>query len=94
MRAISKAKKDSAPGPDQILNRIIQLLACDQPALFTRLFNAYYKLGICPLAFKRAITIILRKYKRDNYSNLFIYRPIILLNTLEKVLEAIITEYI
>ena len=59
-----------------------------------RFFNIYYKLVIYPLIFKRATTIILCKYKRDNYLNLFIYRLITLLNTLGKVLKAIIIKRI
>ena len=52
MRAICKAKKDSAFKLDQILNKVIQFLTSDQPALFIKLFNIYYKFKVCPSAFK------------------------------------------
>jgi ribonuclease HI len=91
-RVIRKSKKDNAPGPDGIPNRILQLLACDQLALLARLFNACYKQGIHPTAFKGATTVMLRKHRREDYSDPTAYRPIALLNTLGKTLEAIVAE--
>jgi hypothetical protein len=63
MRAIRKSKKDSAPGPDEIPNRVLQLLASDQATPFVRLFDACYRQGICPTAFKSATTVILHKHR-------------------------------
>jgi hypothetical protein len=59
-----------------------------------RLFNIYYRLNIYPTAFKRAITVLLRKSKKENYSDSKVYRLIILLNTLEKALETVVAERI
>ena len=47
-----------------------------------------------PKQWKRVITIILKKSKKSNYSNLLIYRLIVLLNILGKVLKIIIIKYI
>ncbi len=94
IRAIQKSKKDSAPGPDEIPNRILQLLASNRPAPLIRLFDACYRLGIHPTAFKRATTVMIRKHRRADYSDPTAYRPIALLNTLGKALEAVIAERI
>jgi hypothetical protein len=59
-----------------------------------RLFDAYYRLSIHPTAFKRAITVLLRKLKKEDYSNPKVYRLITLLNILEKALEAVVAERI
>jgi hypothetical protein len=59
-----------------------------------RLFNAYYRLSIYFTVFKRAITVLLRKLKKEDYLNFKIYRLIALLNTLGKVLKAVVAERI
>jgi hypothetical protein len=46
------------------------------------------------MAFKRAITVLLRKLKKEDYLNSKAYRLIALLNTLGKVLKAVIAERI
>jgi hypothetical protein len=91
---VLKTKKDNSPGPDGILNRVLHLLASDRPALFVRLFDACYRLSIHLTTFKRAITVLLRKPKKEDYLNSKAYRLIALLNTLEKVLKAVIAERI
>jgi hypothetical protein len=47
-----------------------------------------------PKQWKEATTILLRKPRKSDYSNPSAYRPITLLNTLKKVLEAIIARRI
>jgi hypothetical protein len=59
-----------------------------------RLFNAYYRLNIYLTAFKRAITVLLRKLKKEDYSDSKVYRLIALLNILRKALEAVVAERI
>ena len=59
-----------------------------------RLFDAYYRLSIYSTAFKRAITVLLYKLKKEDYSDSKVYRLIALLNTLGKALKAVIIERI
>ena len=54
------------------------------------LFNVYVKLGYYPKVFKRANTIVLRKPKKNDYTDLKAYRLIALLNTIEKALELVV----
>jgi hypothetical protein len=91
---VLKIKKNNFLGPNGILNKVLYLLISDKPALLIRLFNAYYRLSIYLTAFKRAITVLLRKLKKEDYLNPKVYRLIALFNILEKVLKAVIAERI
>jgi hypothetical protein len=59
-----------------------------------RLFDAYYKLSIYFTAFKRVITVLLRKLKKEDYSNFKVYRLITVFNTLGKALKTVVAERI
>ena len=54
------------------------------------LFNACVKLGYHPKVFKRANTVVLRKPKKNDYTDSKAYRPIALLNTIGKALESVV----
>ena len=42
--------------------------------------------------FKRANTVVLRKFKKNDYINLKAYKPIALLNTIKKALESVVVK--
>jgi len=89
-RAVRKAGPNKAPGVDGITNGILhKTLDLLQPHLF-RLFNACLNHGYCPAHFKDAVTVVLRKPKKEDYTQAKAYRPIALLSTLGKVMETII----
>jgi hypothetical protein len=90
-RAILKTKKDNASESDEIPNRIIHLIARYSLRLIMRLFQACLDQGVHPKAFKKAITVILRKDGDKDYSSSKLYRSIALLNTLGKALKAVIS---
>jgi hypothetical protein len=79
---------------DGIPNRVLYLLINNKSTLLVRLFDVYYKLSIYFTTFKRVITILLRKLKKEDYSNSKVYRLIALFNILEKALKIIIAERI
>ena len=89
-RACLRTKLDKAPGPDQIPNRVIHILARQRITLLKTLFQACWNLSYHPIAFHKAITVFLRKPGKGDYINLAAYRLIALLNTLGKALESII----
>jgi hypothetical protein len=93
-QAALSTKKDKAPGLDGIPNRVIHIIARETPTLLQRLFQACLDLGVHPSHFKKATTVIIRKPGKANYSNPSAYRPIALLNTLGKTLEAVISNRI
>jgi hypothetical protein len=89
-RACLRTKPDKAPGPDQIPNRVIHILARQRITLLKTLFQACWNLSYHPIAFHKAISVFLRKPGKGDYTNPAAYRPIALLNTLGKALESII----
>jgi hypothetical protein len=91
---VLKTKKDNFLKPDGILNRVLYLFISDKSAFFIRLFDVYYRLSIHFTAFKRAITVLLRKLKKEDYLDPKAYRLIAFLNILKKVLKAVIAERI
>jgi hypothetical protein len=87
---IRRASPNKAPGADGITNSVLhQTLDILLPSLCT-LFNACLQQGYCPKHFKETVTVVLRKPGKDDYTQPKAYRPIALLNTLGKALEAII----
>jgi hypothetical protein len=89
-KAVRRSSPNKAPGTDGIINGILhQTLDILLPSLHT-LFNACLQHGYCPTHFKDTITVVLRKPGKDDYTQPKAYRPIALLNTLGKVMEAII----
>lgn len=89
-KATRRAAPNKAPGADGIINGVLhRTLDILLPGL-QKLFNACLQVGYCPQHFKEAVTVVLRKPGKDDYTQPKSYRPIALLNTLGKVLEAII----
>ena len=59
---------------------------------FTKIFQAYLDQGYHPRQFREVNTVILKKLKKTDYSELKVYRPITLLDTLGKALETVISK--
>lgn len=81
-----------APGPDNIPNIVLSQCA---EAITDRLFYIYSAIlerGYYFNPWKKFITVVLRKPGKPQYDVLKAYHPIALLNTLGKLLTAIITE--
>jgi hypothetical protein len=55
-----------------------------------KLFSKCLEAGVCPAHFRKSITVVLRKERKENYQVVSAYRPIALLNTIGKLLEAIL----
>jgi hypothetical protein len=89
-KAVRRSSPNKAPGSDGIINGILhQTLDILLPSLHT-LFNACLQHGYCPTHFMDTTTVVLRKPGKDDYTQPKAYRPIALLNTLGKLMEAII----
>jgi len=94
LKAVNRTSKDKAPGPDELPNRVIQIVVRRRTPLIRRLFQACLDQGVQPDHFKNACTVMLKKPGKSDYTNPSAYRPIALLNTLGKVLEAVISNRI
>ncbi|KAI9043120.1 uncharacterized protein KD926_004623 [Aspergillus affinis] len=92
LRCIRKAPPDKAPGPDGIPNKVWHWLGKIPSFVkaLTGIFNACIRLGHNPGYFQQFITVVLRKAAPRDYRIAKSYRPIALLNTLGKILEAAI----
>ena len=92
--AIINCKDSSAPGPDKMswghLKRIIKDKSCLKN--FVCIANACFDLGHWPNHFKESKTIIIPKPNKFSYDSLKSFRPIVLLNTLGKLIEKVIGE--
>ncbi|KAJ5159350.1 uncharacterized protein N7500_009001 [Penicillium coprophilum] len=95
--AIKKAPPNKAPGYDTLPNRLWRALA--EPgsrsedrfiSLLTAIFDVCVRIGHNPQHFQTSITVTLRKAGPRDYRVPKSYRPVALLNTLGKVLEAIV----
>lgn len=90
--AIRAASPLKAPGPDGITNKALQAGMPQLTAHMLRIFNQSLKLSYCPAHFRGSLTAVLRKPGKDNYTKPKAYRPIALLNTLGKIMDAIIAQ--
>jgi hypothetical protein len=95
--AIRRTPPNKAPGADGIPNKIWKLLADEASAsrqpfisIILDIFNACLRIGHNPRHFQTSITVTLRKAGPRDYRLPKAYRPVALLNTLGKVLEAIV----
>ena len=96
VKAIRQAPPDKAPGPDGILNKVwhelLNVLIFLEKVM--TLFNASVKTGHNSRHFQISTTVVLRKAAFRDYRLSKLYRPVVLLNILEKILELIIATQI
>ena len=92
--AIWRASMDKAPGPDgfsmRVWREVWPALEDEILALMQRSLDE----SALPTSWKKAMIIPLRKAGKDDYTSVKSYRPISLLQTISKVLEAVIAERI
>ena len=89
-QAVRRAPADKAPGDDNIPNGILHIVLPIILPILTKLFNACMTLGYNPTHFRHSVTVTLRKPGRKSYRLPNSYRPVALLNTIGKALEAVI----
>ena len=88
--AIKHVPSNKVPGPDDIPNRVLKTHLPELLEHLFHMFNASMSMGYCPRHFRQSTTVVLRKPKKPDYTLPKAYRPIALLSTIGKVLEAII----
>jgi len=94
--AIQKCSDNSAPGPDKMSWRHWKLIFKDSDCLskIINIADACINLGNWPKYFKISTTVIIPKPNKPSYNNPKVFHPIVLLNTLRKLFEKVITERI
>jgi DNA integrity scanning protein DisA with diadenylate cyclase activity len=94
MQIIKRCKSNNASKFDDISNKILKILCAKIMLSLISLFRACVELNYYSLCFRIAHIITFKKLNKKNYSNVKTYKLIILLNTLNKILESIITRHI
>ena len=89
-RSLRTAKGTTAPGEDNLPMLVWKKLWVHLKTFVVRIFTACVDLGHHPKQWRSAKIIVLRKPGKPDYSLPGAYRPISLLNTLGKLLEAVI----
>lgn len=92
--AIQTAPPDKAPGEDQIPNRILKAAQELLVPVLTTVFNSSLNMQYCPKAFKKSITVALRKPGKSDYTEPKSYRPVALMNTLGKIMDTVLARRI
>ena len=94
--AIHKCSDNSAPGPDKMTWHHWKLIFKDSDCLskIINIANACINLGHWPKYFKISTTVIIPKPSKPLYNNPKAFHPIVLLNTLGKLIEKVIAERI
>ncbi|KAF4228839.1 hypothetical protein CNMCM8980_000121 [Aspergillus fumigatiaffinis] len=91
-RSIKAAKGTTAPGEDGIPTLVWKKLWTYLRTTITHIFTKSVELGYYPSQWKRARIVVLRKPGKPDYTAPGAYRPISLLNTLGKILEAVMAK--
>jgi len=89
-KAIKRLPRNKAPGPDEIPNEALKECADVLAPPLSNIFTACLRLGYHPTRWRSSITVVLRKPQKPDYTQPKAYRPIALLNTMAKLLEAIV----
>jgi len=92
--AIEKCTDTSAPGPDKLTWRHWKLIIKDDMCLskIINIADTCISLSYWPNYFKVSTTIIIPKPNKLSYDSPKAFRPIVLLNTLGKLIEKVIAE--
>ena len=88
--AIKATKALKAPGPDEIANSALQAGALALAQHLTGKLNSSIASAYCSAHFRYTTTAMLRKPGKDDYKVSKAYQPIALLNTMGKVLDAVV----
>jgi len=92
--AISKCNDSSAPGPDKLSWYHLKLIIKNDECLsrIIDIANTCINLGHWPKYFKRSTTIVISKPNKSSYDHPKAFCPIVLLNTLGKLIEKVVAE--
>ena len=92
--AISSCNNSSAPSSDKLLWSHLKIILKDNKCLNTiiHIANACINLGYWPSHFKISTTVVIPKPNKKLYDSSKLFRPIVLLNTVGKLIEKVIGE--
>jgi len=89
--ALRKFSSSSAPGPNTIPYSIWKRVHLTAPRLLTDLLGPLLNFGYHPVSMKKANGIVLHKHGKPSYDSPASFRVIVLLQTVSKILERVVT---
>jgi len=91
-QALTKCNNSSAPGPDKLMWRHLKTILKQETYLsqIINIANVCIHLEHWPSHFQQSSTVIIPKLNKQTYDNPKSFRPIVLLNTLGKLIEKVI----
>jgi hypothetical protein len=93
-KTIKQCKLNNASKSNDISNRVLKVLVNKLISHLLNMFRVCVELNYHSLCFKKTHIIALKKSKKKNYTNIKIYKSIVLLNTFDKTLKSIIAQRI
>jgi len=92
--ALVNCNNSSAPGPDKLLWSYFKIILKDDDCLnlIVNITNVCIEVGYWPSHFKRSTVVIIPKPNKKVYDSPKAFRPIVLLNTIGKLIEKVIGE--
>jgi len=93
-RVIYKATSDKTSRHTKYINRIMCRLIDDTLEQICSFFERCLQKRIQSTQFKSAVTIVMQKSDKKNYFNAKIYKSIVLLDTLSKILKFIVFKHL
>jgi len=92
--AIVNCNNSSTPGPDKLSWSHLKTVFKNDECLtnIINIANACIDLGYWPAHFKRSTTVVISKPYKQLYNSPKSFRPIVLLNTLDKLIKKVISE--
>jgi len=90
-RALSKSSNTTAPGPEYIPYSVWKSVNRLKPCLLPSLLDPLLAHGFHPPSLKKALGIVLDKSGKPSYDSPSSFRVIVLLRTLSKILERVVT---
>jgi len=93
-KAIAKCNNSSASGPDKLSWSHLKCIINNEACLgnIISIANVCFELGLWLSHFKSSTTIIISKPNKESYDSPKSFQPIILLNTLGKLIEKVISK--
>ena len=94
--ALSSCNNSSAPSPDKLSWSHLKIILKDDEYLniIINIANACIELGYWPLHFKRSTIVVIPKPNKKLYDSSKSFRPIVLLNTVGKLIKKVIGEHL
>ena len=91
---ITNCNNSSTSGPDKLSWRYLKIILQDNVCLdnIIKIANTCIDLGFWPSHFKKSTMVIIPKSNKTSYNSPKLFRPIILLNTVGKLIEKVIGE--